>query len=161
MISVYIASSLKHRLVAEHVAAWLETVGDKWPTQYEIVSTWHKNARSTVAVEKTLTLMEQTEIACDCAGEVRKADALIWIYGNNDGRCGAAIECGIAIALGRDRRLAPLSTPFKLKGPTSMEIYACPAPGATRSELPIMLYSAEAWTHFDSIDVMLEELSRL
>ena len=153
---LYIASCLKHRNTVEIVSECLLNNVDG----IEIVSTWHKNAMSTVAVEKTLTLMEQTEIACDCAGEVRKADALIWIYGDNDGRCGAAIECGIAIELGRHRHLAPMMTPFLLEGPTSMEIYACPAPGATRSELPLMLYSAEAWTHFDSIDVMLEELSR-
>ena len=158
MISVYIASSLKHRCKAQEVAAWLEAVGDKGPIQYEIVSTWHRDARATVAIEKTLTHAEQAEIARDCADEVRKADALIWIYGDNDGRCGAAIECGIAIELECSRRLAPTMTPFLPKGPTSMTIYACPAPRATRSELPILLYAAKAWTHFDSIDVMLEEL---
>ena len=141
---LYIASCLKHRNTVEIVSECLLNNVDG----IEIVSTWHKNAMSTVAVERTLTQTEQEGIAMMCASEVRKADALIWIYGDNDGRTGAAIECGIAIELGRHR---PHS---------SMNIYACPAPLATRSELPLMLYSAEAWTHFDSIDVMLEELSR-
>jgi hypothetical protein len=90
---VYVASALHHRDSAHNMAMFLEP----WCT---VTSTWHEAEDATVAVECALPKSAQLPIAENALAEIRASSHLIWLHGEAEGRCGAAIEYGIAIGIG-------------------------------------------------------------
>lgn len=97
---VYLASALPNRDRVREVAARL---GDG----VEIVSTWHARDDATVDVEAQLDRHERVALAEACLAEIDSATDLVWMHGHAEGRVGAAVEVGYALA--RGKRLLLLS----------------------------------------------------
>lgn len=90
---IYIASALHHAKAAHLLACDLAVAG------VEVVSTWHEKT-DTVETEAGLPKTTQLAIAEQCLAEVDQASHLVWLHGDAEGRCGAAVEFGYALARG-------------------------------------------------------------
>lgn len=97
---LYLASALPNRDRVREVAA---RRGDG----VEIVSTWHDRDDATVEGEAQLDRHERVALAEACLAEIDSADAVVWLHGHAEGRVGAAVEVGYALA--RGKRLLLLS----------------------------------------------------
>lgn len=117
---VYIATALQHRARAEEVAQSVKRASAT------VVSTWHTLPESTIARERLQSVEMLTQIARTCRDEVESSAVLVWLYGDNGGRTGAAVEVGIGIHAGA-------------------HIVACPLPTASESNLSLLLYAASSW----------------
>lgn len=100
-VKVYVASALTNRREALRLVSWLVGVGR------EIVSTWH-DTDATPETEAGLSPEAQAAVAWRVLREVQACDELWWLYGAAGRRCGAALECGYAMALGRRVTLVPV-----------------------------------------------------
>lgn len=98
---VYLASALPNRGRATALAAQLARDG------VEIVSTWHDRDDATVEREAAEDRNELAAIAEGCLAEIDSATDLVWMHGHAEGRVGAAVEVGYALA--RGKRLLLLS----------------------------------------------------
>lgn len=98
---VYLASALPNRGRATALAAQLARDG------VEIVSTWHDRDDATVEREAAVDRNELAAIAEGCLAEIDSATDLVWMHGHAEGRVGAAVEVGYALA--RGKRLLLLS----------------------------------------------------
>lgn len=98
---VYLASALPNRGRATALAAQLARDG------VEIVSTWHDRDDATVEREAAVDRNELAAIAEGCLAEIDSATDLVWMHWHAEGRVGAAVEVGYALA--RGKRLLLLS----------------------------------------------------
>lgn len=98
---VYLASALPNRGRVLSLAAQLARDG------VEIVSTWHDRDDATVEGEAQLDRHELGALAEACLAEIDTASTVVWLHGYAEGRVGAAVEVGYALA--RGKRLLTLS----------------------------------------------------
>jgi len=99
---VYLASALPNRGRATALAAQLARDG------VEIVSTWHDRDDATVEREAAEDRNELAAIAEGCLAEIDSATDLVWMHGHAEGRVGAAVEVGYALARGKHLLLLSL-----------------------------------------------------
>ena len=93
MRRIYIASALHHADKAHALALDLQSWG------VDVVSTWHETG-GTVENEAATGKREQLVIAEQCFAEIDQATHFVWLHGDAEGRVGAAVEYGYALARG-------------------------------------------------------------